>query len=165
MTSHSLADITETPKGNNSEPPKADRKIRRYSTSKDVHSINSEANILRRTTAYSLPDQNNSVFTTRPEQHCIHHQTRTRVYSPPDQNNSVFTTRPEQQCIHYQTRTTVYSPPDQNNTVFTTRPEQQCIHHQTRTTVYSPPDQNNSVFTTRPEPLRFELPLSPLISK
>ena len=47
MPSRSLADITETLKGNTSETQNAERKIRRYSTSKDLYSINSEAEISR----------------------------------------------------------------------------------------------------------------------
>jgi hypothetical protein len=45
MTSHSLADITETLKGNAPEPQNAERKILRYSTPKRVYSINPEAKI------------------------------------------------------------------------------------------------------------------------
>jgi len=60
MTSRSLADISETLKGNTSEPQNSERKICRYSTSKDVYSINSEAKLSRRTTLYSPPDQDRS---------------------------------------------------------------------------------------------------------
>jgi len=60
ITSRSLADITERLKGNSSEPPNANRKMRRYSTPKDVYSINSEAKISRRTIVFSTPDQDRS---------------------------------------------------------------------------------------------------------
>ena len=60
MTSRSLADITETVKGNPAEPQNAEKKMRRYSTSKDVCSINLEVQISRRTTVYPPPDQDRS---------------------------------------------------------------------------------------------------------
>ena len=56
------------------------------------------------------------VLETRPEELCIHSQTRPVVY-----------TQPDQLCTHRQTRPVVYTQQEQTSCIHTARPDQLCI--------------------------------------
>ena len=66
------------------------------------------------------------VLETRPEELCIHSQTRPVVYTQPDQTSCVHTARP-----------VVYTQTDQTSCVHTARTNQLYTHSQTRPVVYS----------------------------